>query len=427
MSVVTFKNSDRITDTCSICCEEVSYGAAHKVGEVFHRFHAVCLGTWLKGQQSCPTCRNRMTHINGELIENPAVPIAHRIVTLLADPEAGEKITTAARENNVEQVRALLTDRYISLNNIVRALMQAAANGNIDIVRELLGYSLTGSEIPYQVTGSAALEAAKKGHHDIFHLLLNDPRKTEQYKNNVRYSTAGRAAAEGCIDVVSQLLISRNIPDPERKIPLLAAAENGHTDIVRLLAIGYTIPNGVFNRAMIRAAERGHHGVVHLLLSTDHPALKSCLAPAIDAASRNGHFKTAALLYSAALAQAERTDDPDMSLIRNARAGKTFMVSLLHEVTYLVDTSRFYRDCALIGAAEKGHLEIVRTLARSYIHISNTVRSHAIERAAANGHLEIVRKLFTSRGIPIEPAILAAAKNGHFKIVGLLLAGSLAP
>ena len=189
MTSITFKNLDHITDTCAICLAEVTDEAAHKVGEAFHRFHAVCLGTWLIKQPTCPTCKGRVTHINGKPLEHPGIDRAQRIVDLLADEQAGRKIISAAQENNIERVRELLTHRYISLGHIVSAALEAAYKGHIDVVRELLDSSLNGFEhLEHLAAGMAVFEAAKSESSEIVHLLLNDPRKNGEYKSTVEMS-----------------------------------------------------------------------------------------------------------------------------------------------------------------------------------------------------------------------------------------------
>ena len=263
------------------------------------------------------------------------------------------------------------------------------------------------------------------GHQEIVQFLLfNDPRKAE---DDLKYSAAGYAAAEGRIDIVTQLLFRRNIPNSKQlDLLMLIAAEHGHTDLVRMLVTDRTIASpGFFRGAIMKAAAKGHCAVVRLLLSTGHPDIKGCLPIAIDAASKNGQFKTAALLYSAALDFAGWDINPEMSLVKAAYAGDLILVraNLLLAAGQELQTAPFYRECALIGAAEEGQLEIVRELVVG-MHIPHAVRGHAIERAARNGHLEIVRALYTgSRLIPIEHALAAAAKNKHFNIVSLLATG----
>ena len=165
------------------------------------------------------------------------------------------------------------------------------------------------------------------------------------------------------------MLAGLNIADTDRDNIMLTAAENGHTEILCTLLTGHTFTsNADLKKAIIKASAKGHSGVVRLLLSTDHPALKGCLAPAIEAATQKGQFKTAALLYSAALDIAGRDNDPDMSVIRNACAGDyekvlaSFWFPAALTLGQASPTTWFYGDCALIGAAEKGHHAIVSTL-----------------------------------------------------------------
>ncbi len=121
-------------------------------------------------------------------------------------------------------------------------------------------------------------------------------------------------------------------------------------------------------------------------------------------------------------------------ILAAAENGHTDIVRML--LTGYTIPPLFFQKILTI-AAENGHSDVVRLLISiNYpisiaclralsqgLDFSNAARGCAIERAARKGHLEIVRELFTSRGIPIEHAILAAAKNGHFNIVSLLLTG----
>ena len=358
MSSVTFKNLDHITDTCAICLREVTNEAAHKAGEAFHRFHAVCIGPWLIAQRTptCPTCRREVTRINRDTLEFPGMSKANRVISLLVDAEAGKKVIAAARENNIEKVRELLTGCYIEQKDIVCALTHAASHGTIDVVRELLGYPWFGNTCPTASEMSwPVFEAAHRGHREILHLLLNDPRNNEHYTNRMKCCAALYAVEQGSIDVVSQLFAGREIPECDRTFILIKAAEKGQTEIVRLLLAGHTfILKALFTSALTKAAEKGHGDVVRLILSTGHPGIKGCLPIAINAASKNGQFKTAALLYSAALEFAGRDNNPEMSLVKAAYAGDLILVRENIMLEAEQEKLFFYRECALHWGGRKG-------------------------------------------------------------------------
>lgn len=54
-------------ETCPICREEdVMDGLEHRVSDtVAHRFHTECVTSWVQQQENCPTCRDKVTSING--------------------------------------------------------------------------------------------------------------------------------------------------------------------------------------------------------------------------------------------------------------------------------------------------------------------------------------------------------------------------
>ncbi|XP_062982703.1 E3 ubiquitin-protein ligase TTC3 isoform X1 [Elgaria multicarinata webbii] len=54
------KSSDATdNDTCVICYEELSSAVLH-VLDCGHRFHKMCIGTWIKEHSTCPTCRHHV-------------------------------------------------------------------------------------------------------------------------------------------------------------------------------------------------------------------------------------------------------------------------------------------------------------------------------------------------------------------------------
>ncbi|KAK7066471.1 hypothetical protein SK128_007029 [Halocaridina rubra] len=150
-------------------------------------------------------------------------------------------------------------------------LILAAANGHVELVRELLEQGAEPNATRHTGTG-ALFFAAQGGFLDIVNLLLDHGGKINQASKDG--GTALIVAAQcGHWDVVQELL--RRGADPhsamkDRATAVFVAAQNGHTSVVRtLLAAGAKANVRRLDGAspLWIASQMGHQSVVRLLLN----------------------------------------------------------------------------------------------------------------------------------------------------------------
>ncbi|BAT98221.1 hypothetical protein LR48_Vigan11g001900 [Vigna angularis] len=56
------ENEDHESDYCSVCLSQICKGEKVRSLPVCnHRYHADCIGAWLKNNTTCPLCRNKIT------------------------------------------------------------------------------------------------------------------------------------------------------------------------------------------------------------------------------------------------------------------------------------------------------------------------------------------------------------------------------
>ncbi|XP_060078932.1 uncharacterized protein LOC132558396 [Ylistrum balloti] len=131
-------------------------------------------------------------------------------------------------------------------------LEEAAANGNIEIVKQ----RLEEGQDPHQP--GVFKKAAGKGHFDIVKLLLDkgvDPKQSSALK---------KAAKKGHFDIVKLLL--DNGVDPDQSGILQKAATKGHFDVTKLLLEKGANPNQLKLSEVKKVETRGYRDIVKLLI-----------------------------------------------------------------------------------------------------------------------------------------------------------------
>ncbi|KAK8743892.1 hypothetical protein OTU49_000897 [Cherax quadricarinatus] len=186
-----------------------------------------------------------------------------------------QRLHAAAVKGDVEEtVRVLDTGRVhvdCADRDGTTPLILAAANGHVDLVKELLEQGAESNATRHTGTG-ALFFAAQGGFLDIVTLLLDQGCKINQASKDG--GTALIVAAQcGHMDVVIELL--RRGADPhsamkDRATAVFVASQNGHTSVVRTLL-------NAGAKANVRrvdgasplwiASQMGHQGVVRLLLN----------------------------------------------------------------------------------------------------------------------------------------------------------------
>jgi Ankyrin repeats (3 copies) len=142
-----------------------------------------------------------------------------------------DMLIDAAREGDIERVRALLRDAAVAQPAHDYALDEAAENGHVEVVRLLLA------------------NGADPGAHGGFPLSAS--------------------AGNGRVGVVQLLLANGADPAAYDSCPLRWAAEHGYVEIARLLLAAGADPAARNDEAIRLASKNGHVEVVRFLLADD--------------------------------------------------------------------------------------------------------------------------------------------------------------
>lgn len=203
----------------------------------------------------------------GFLAAASALSVAGLMVLLIAPVRA---VTLSNRSAQSTDSKTRGSQNVIS-SALDRALIEAAEDGNVKKIEELLG---AGAKINCAIDGdgSPLIVSSGDGRIDIVRFLLDrgaDPNMPVSGDGSPLIVAAGGGHKE-----VVLLLLERgadpNLPVPGDGNPLIASASAGHTEIVALLLdrganIDQIVPED--ENALIQASESGHLAVVKLLVS----------------------------------------------------------------------------------------------------------------------------------------------------------------
>lgn len=229
--------------------------------------------------------------------------------------------------------------------------------------------------------------AAKNGHLQLLQFMLDKPDFDVNGFDLHSNSYLASAAENDHLNIVQALLaapgINVNLGMDIGRTALISATKNGHFQIVQALlaapGIDVNAVAYVEGTALISAATKGHFQIVEVLLA----------APGIDVNAGAGRGRTALLAAS-------RANHVQIAIVLAAMPGIDVNVRVgIGDRAY---PDEYYRYTALMVAAEKGNLSLVRTLL-------------AVKTIEAN--------LADERGYT---PLMLAAYLGHFKIVQALLA-----
>ncbi|KAI3434440.1 hypothetical protein D9Q98_002517 [Chlorella vulgaris] len=225
-----------------------------------------------------------------------------------ADGHGGTALLDAAANGQVEVVRLLL-DRGADLEAVDSdgdtALAVAAAHGHVEVVRLLLKNSAN-LDAPGRNGYTPLIGAALAGHLEVVQVLLKSSADLEATDNDGDTALTV-AAGKGHLDVVQLLLdhdADLDVHDNDGNTALIGAAVKGHLEMVRLLLEGganLEPSDDDGDTALDLAAGKGHMEVVRLLL--DHGADLNVLDDvdmqhATMHAQRSGHKSVVQLLKS---------------------------------------------------------------------------------------------------------------------------------
>jgi ankyrin repeat protein len=316
----------------------------------------------------------------------------------------------------IQILGVLLRGLQMNDREMCRAMVLAAREGHVEMVRFFLKSDTDVNRGYYGLKDRTALQAAAEGGHlELVQLLLSEGANVnaQQYGSKNGSSALQAAAAQGLSAVVDELVAAgadvNAMPTAlGGRTALQAAAEGGHRAVVeRLLQAGAEVnapPADHDGRTALQAAaSAGHLAVVELLLaagaSVNAPLQSLDASSALAAAAQEGHVGVVRRLL---LAGADPNQPP-------SRLGRT----------------------ALANAAGQGHVAVVEQLLAAGADADQPSphrrRTTALHAAAAEGHVEVVRKLLEARANPESrstaeqmTALQWAKAGGHKEVVRLL-------
>ena len=402
----------------------------------------------------------------------------------LYEPTSIEETPTRSSE----EARSELSERSIPYSQ--RSFVTYAQNGDLDVVRLFVEAGMDVNVQPYSSSvayvaetkeddlvavwfpqpgdednNTALMKAAAQGHIEVVRFLVEQGADFN-IRNGQEQDALMLAAAGGHL-AVTTFLIDRGA-SPSRplaplnynygngpQIALEWAAYNGHLDMVRLLleVIGaFDRPNP--NQSLGWAASRGHLDVAHLLLEhgalvNSQPKGVSFLGPsALMLAAYNSHLEMVRFLLErgADIHAQEReiwriTFTPfgpvideligNSALDMAIAQGHAEVVRLLLEhwmAMYGADGQDLRGRTTLMYAAYAGDLETARLMLENGapVNVQTDVGTTALMFAAAYGHMEVVRFL-VENGADIHilngygyTALILAEERGHQEVVDFL-------
>uniref|UniRef100_A0A8C4NMJ7 Kinase D-interacting substrate 220a n=1 Tax=Eptatretus burgeri TaxID=7764 RepID=A0A8C4NMJ7_EPTBU len=310
----------------------------------------------------------------------------------------------AAEQGNLEVVREMLkrgADCNMEDDDNWTALISAAKEGHLDIVRELINCA----DIEHKEMGgwTALTWVAYKGHTDVARLLLEHNANTNvigQFSMTPIMWACGR----GHHDIVELLLqheAKYNCSDKYGTTPLIWAARKGHLESVRHLLAKRADVNHVGANsltALIVAVRGDYADVVEELLQKE---------PDVNLADKDGNT----------------------ALMIAAKQGSTSIVSSLLEAGAYVNTPDRHGDTVLVWAVRGGHVDIVRALLAKLadVDVRCAENKTALYWAVEKGNTTIVRDILecnpdteicTQDG---ETPLIKATKMRSVEIVQLML------
>ena len=344
------------------------------------------------------------------------------------NPNHGIALLHAASKGHREIAERLLVAPGINVNVTDRqgntALGFAARSGSTGIVRILLNRMDVDVNL-----GIALLQAAAKGHEEIVRDLLEVPGCNVNLVDRVGISALGIAAGIGNLGMV-EMLLSRVDINVNLGAPLKHAASNGHLPVIyRLMQVSAINVNTVDSSgwpALAAAAINGHADIVKLLLRD--PAIDPNLGMPLSEAAAHGYLEIVTALLR---------DDRIEVNAANEDGGTA--LSLAAEYGYLSIVTRLLRHpdinpdlgTPLVSAADKGHLELVQALLRVpgiNVNRRNPIGNAALTVAAYGSCTEIVDVLLKVDSIDVNivdgtgyTALQWAASLGNVDMVDMLL------
>ncbi|KAJ3103882.1 hypothetical protein HDU97_009801 [Phlyctochytrium planicorne] len=323
-----------------------------------------------------------------------------------------ESIKDIASEGHLDIIQYLVEDLKLPHSALSFAMMSAAANGHLHIVKYLHNLGCRSEPV-------LLADVVKTGNLELVEFVHNHCRV------NCTAETMDAAAGKGFLDIIRFLHTHRT--EGCTRYALALAAANGHFDVVKWFHENKTEQE--FTHVVLnKAAANGHLEIVKFL---HFHRSEGCTTEGMDKAAANGHLEVVKFLHFhrsegctvAAMDDAAALEDPSILkfLYENrtegcsggamdgaAAVGLIGNVKFLHEQRGTACTSR-----AMLAAAANGHLEVVEYVHR---HCKDKIvlEDRDISRVLSQGYIDIVR-YFLEHGLTDDSVFALFAREGYLK------------
>ncbi len=265
-------------------------------------------------------------------------------------------VSIGVKNNDLPVVKTLLKGRTIRIEHLSATVKSAASDGHLKMVKLLLSQGRT---IGKHHLCWAALEAAKKRHHEIFSFLLKVTPSDAEIPisfDDVLVEAVAHACENNRIDLVQFVLLQQNkISQWALKRAVIEAAKNGHRKIfvflltVKAFDTGRTVKlREVLGEAVESASYYGHFEFVQFLLSNERRVNERRLRMSAINAALNGHYEILGFLLGVIASDTRSSVDLEdirhQLILEVVRRGH---VECLDILLRLGPIERGYRDSAL--------------------------------------------------------------------------------
>lgn len=349
-------------------------------------------------------------------------------------------------------VNARMKGGSASLTAGATALMTAAAQGHLEVVKVLLAAKAKVNTRRTKYGETALIFAAERGHLDVVQALLSAKAKIET--KTIDGETALIVAAGKRDPGVVQTLISVGADvNAKTKRGTTALSSACRRDVDQAMISGAPVDQSdhiEVARALLAAGadanpadSEGWTPLIHASRAGLSEVVKDLLAAGADVNARTGHGDTAlimalswkraeiARLLLAAKADVHAaTKSGQTALLHASSCGYTDVVQALLDAGAEVNPKDGRGFSALMAAAGSGRLEVVELLfaARADVNAMTEQGRTALFQAAMNGHLDVVKALVAAnadidvKNADGETALTVAGQKGRHQVAEFLRA-----
>jgi ankyrin repeat protein len=263
--------------------------------------------------------------------------------------------------------------------------------------------------------------AAKNGHEEVVHLLLDCDRVDEEQINTALL----KACQFDHMRIARLLLTKTDYKAFEESAPFRGACVKGHTDIVRMFLDEFDAdPSVKDNFAVLAASKNGHIDIVRLLLEDPRVSLTTENDDVLNMACKKGQLDLVRIFL--ADNRIDPTANDSQALTTACDGGHVDIVKLMMEDSRIDPSTN--DNTALICACSKGCVEVVQLLlADTRVH-PDANDNRALRLSCTSGNVEVPRLLLTHSKVDPSAkdneAFRNACAKGFSDIVKLLLADS---